>query len=189
MLAMLGWHHARVADASVRPATPDDASAVARVQAAAWREVYAGVLPEPVLAAMDSPESAQAWAAAVRGAPTPRHRVLLALEGTEVAGFVALGPAGDPDLDPEADAELYALCVDPSRTGAGHGSRLVNAAADVMGGHGVARLHVWLSASEQRLRTFLESAGWAPDGATRRLDLHGDGAVVVDQTRLSTRIG
>jgi len=177
-----------VADTSVRPASPDDAPALAAVQAAAWQEAYEGHLPAAdlagLVAAARSPESAAAWEAAVRTAPSPRHRVLVAVDHGEVAGLVALAPTADPDLDPAADVEVQALCVAPQRTGAGHGSRLVNAAADVMGELGVRTLTVWVSAGEERLQAFLGAAGWAADGATRRLDLRGDGAVLVDQVRL-----
>ena len=38
------------------------------------------------------------------------------------------------------------------------------------------------------LRPFLESAGWAADGAHRSLDLHDDGTVVVAQVRLNASI-
>jgi len=182
-----------VADTSVRPAGPDDAPALAAVQAAAWQQAYEGHLPAAdlvgLVAAAGSPESAAAWEAAVRAAPSPRHRVLVALDHGEVAGFLALAPTADPDLDPAADVEMQVLCVAPQRTGAGHGSRLVNAAADVLGEVGVRTLTVWVSAGEERLRAFLEAAGWAADGATRRLDLRGDGVVLVDQARLRTALG
>jgi ribosomal protein S18 acetylase RimI-like enzyme len=177
-----------MADASVRPASPDDAPEIARIQAAVWSEVYRSVLPPDALAAATSEESADTWREAVAAPPSPRHRVLTALAGETVVGFVALGPASDPDLQPDLDAELHALCVDPGATGAGHGSRLVNASADVLRGAGFGHVHVWLSEAENELRTFLEKAGWADDGARRSLDLRGDGEVLVEQTRLRTVI-
>jgi hypothetical protein len=47
---------------------------------------------------------------------------------------------------------------------------------------------VWLTDRETDLRTFLEKAGWADDGARRSLDLRGDGEVLVEQVRLRTTI-
>lgn len=177
-----------MADSSVRPARPGDAVAIARVQAAAWAQVWARVLPAEVLGAVGSEEAVATWSEAVGAPPSPRHRVLLALAGEEIVGFAAIAPATDPDLDPVRDAELHALCVAPERGGAGHGSRLVNACADVMRGLDVAHLCMWLSGPEERLRRFLEQSGWADDGARRGLDLRGDGAVVVEQVRLSTAL-
>jgi GNAT superfamily N-acetyltransferase len=153
-----------------------------------WARVYAGVLPGEVLAAVRSEAATDTWREAISAPPSPGHRVLAAVAGDQVVGFAALGPGGDPDLDPAVDAEVHALCVDPGRTGAGHGSRLVNASADVLRGNGFAHLFVWLGDAEGELRSFLEQAGWADDGARRRLDLHGDGEVLVEQARLGTRI-
>lgn len=175
-------------DASVRPATPRDATAVCALQAAVWSQTYAGLLPVDTLHAAGSAEAVATWERAISTPPSPRHQVLVALAGEQVVGFAALAPATDPDLDPAGDAELHALCVAPDRTGEGHGSRLVNATADVARGRSVARLHVWLCGRETGLRRFLEGAGWAEDGARRRLDLRGDEQVVVDQVRLATSL-
>jgi GNAT superfamily N-acetyltransferase len=177
-----------MADSSVRPATPGDAPEIARIQAAVWARVFADLLPPDALAAAGAEESTATWRDAVASPPSPRHRVLTALAGEDVVGFSALGPAGDPDLVPQLDAELHALCVDPERSGEGHGSRLVNASADVLRGAGFGHLHVWLTDRETDLRTFLEKAGWADDGARRSLDLRGDGEVLVEQVRLRTTI-
>lgn len=177
-----------MADASVRPARAEDAVAMARVQAAAWSRAYAGVLPAAVLDSLAGEDSVASWAQAAGTPPSSRHVVLVAADGTEVVGFAAVGPSPDPDLRPGQDVEITALCVDPGRTRSGHGSRLVNAVADVMSGLGAEALHVWVSEHDRDLRPFLEGAGWAADGAHRRLDLHGDGSVVVDQLRLRTSI-
>jgi GNAT superfamily N-acetyltransferase len=179
---------ARMADASVRPATPADAGDIARIQAAVWAAVHRGALPEDLLEAVGSTDAAGRWRTAIAEPPSPRHRVLTALAGERVVGFAALAPASDPDTVPSLDGDLLALCVDPAETGRGHGSRLVNAAADVARIDGVAHLHAWLADNEDDLRAFLTDAGWAADGATRSLDLVGDGAVLVDQSRLRTAL-
>jgi len=178
-----------MADASVRPAVPADAGDIARVQAAAWSRTYAGLLPAEDLAAAGSDRAEATWRDAVASPPSERHRVLTALSGQQVVGFAALSPAADPDLVPAQDGELHALCVDPERAGAGHGSRLVNAAADVMRAAGFEHLTVWLTEREGPLQDLLQKAGWEPDGAARSLDLRGDGEVLVGQVRLRTRIG
>jgi GNAT superfamily N-acetyltransferase len=176
-----------MADASVRPATPADAADIARIQAAVWGAAHSD-LPGDLLDAVGSTEAAEQWATAAADPPSPRHRVLTALAGEQVVGFAALAPASDPDTVPALDGELLALCVDPTETGRGHGSRLVNAAADVARIDGVAHLHAWLSDGEADLRAFLVGAGWAADGARRSLDLRGDGDVVLDQSRLRTAL-
>lgn len=177
-----------MADASVRAATPDDAAAIARVQREAWTQVYAGMLPADVLAAVGDEDSVAAWAQAAGTPPSPRHTVLVAVAGEEVVGFAAVAPSTDPDLRPGLDVEIAALSVAPGRAREGHGSRLVNAVADVMSGLGVAAVHVWVTERDEVLRAFLEKAGWAEDGAVRRLDLYGDADTVVTQRRLRVSI-
>jgi GNAT superfamily N-acetyltransferase len=177
-----------MADLGVRLAIPSDADELARIQAEVWAEVHAGALPADLLEAVGSTEAAERWRAAIAEPPSPRHRVLAALVGERVVGFAALAPASDPDTDPRLDAELLALCVDPAETGQGSGSRLVNASADIARGDGFHHLHAWLAAAESDLRAFLVEAGWEEDGATRSLDLRGDGEVVVEQTRLRTAL-
>lgn len=177
-----------MADASVRPATSEDAEHLARIQAAVWARVHAGRVPAEVLETVGSPDAVAQWRSAAGEPPSPRHRVLAAVAGDRVVGFAALAPASDPDLDPERDDELLALCVDPTEAGHGHGSRLVNAVADVARSDGVRRLHAWLAEAETDLRAFLVGAGWGADGAARSLDLLGDGAVLVAQVRLGTAL-
>jgi GNAT superfamily N-acetyltransferase len=119
-------------------------------------------------------------APAVRAAPRA--------DGHRVVGFAALIPAGDPDTVPALDGELIALHVDPQAQGAGHGSRLVNAVADVARDDGVHHLYAWLADAEVALCDFLVASGWAHDGAIRELDLTGDGRVLVGQARLRTAL-
>jgi len=177
-----------MADASVRRAVPGDATGIARVQGAVWSHVYAGVLPAEVLADVAGQRGADTWDATIATPPTERNHLLVALDGIRLVGVSALAPASDPDLVPRLDAELHVFCVDPDEEGRGHGSRLLNASADVMREAGFSHLHVWLGEPERGLWTFLEGAGWAPDGAVRTLDLRGDSAVVVEQVRLRTSL-
>ena len=174
------------ADVSVRLAWPDDARAIAEVQVAAWREGYSGVLPTEVLDSFDPGAFAEAWQASVAKPRDARERVLVALERNTVRGFAVTGPTSDPDGDPVADGEILELTVDPEQTRRGHGSRLVQACADTLLADRFTTALVWLNTGDDVRRAFLTSAGWAPDGAHRELDLHGDGSVRVKQVRLHT---
>ncbi len=172
-----------MADASVRPARPEDARAIAVLQVEAFGSAYGGIL---VAADLDIDTFAATWRASIMTPPTARHVVLLAAAGDEVVGVASLGPASDhPDLDASA-AELFTLVVAPARAGAGHGSRLQQATVDTAREYGFARLVTWVGGQTDALRAFLVASGWGPDGATRELDLHGDGVVLVRQVRLRT---
>lgn len=154
------------ADVSVRPARPDDAPAIARVQATTWRTAYRAVLPAAVLDSWDDAAVTASWLQAVTAPPTPGHRILIAIERDEAVGFAAVAPVAD---DPEA-AELGPLLVEPRWGRRGHGSRLLAAVADLAVGDGVQRLQAWLPETDRVSAGFLESAGWAADGWARTLE-------------------
>jgi GNAT superfamily N-acetyltransferase len=175
------------ADVSVRVAWTDDAPAVGALQARAWRTTYAGVLPAAALA-LDAGDMAEAWAAALRSPGDARNRVLVALERNRVVGYAVLSPAADPDCDPVADGEVRDLVVDPDERGKGHGSRLLQAAADTLRADRFIRAVMWTLAADEGLREFLTDAGWETDGAHRELDLDGTGTTTVKQVRLHTAL-
>ncbi len=176
------------ADVSARVAWSDDAPAIAAVQVRAWRTTYAELLPAEVLSALDPEQIAAGWAKSLSRPADARQRVLVALERNLVTGFVVTGPGTDPDCDPVATGELTDLTVDPHKRGAGHGSRLLQAAADTLVADRFTRAVTWLPAGDDQLRGFLTAAGWGPDGAHRTLDLLGDGSTTVKQVRLHSAL-
>lgn len=175
-------------DVSVRVAWADDAPAIAAVQVAAWRREYADVLPADLLDALAVDVVAATWRDALVQPQDARNRVLVALDRNRVVGFAVTGPSPDPDADPVADGEVAELVVLPEERGAGHGSRLLQAAVDTMQADRFTRATTWVRAADDALRGFLTSAGWAADTAHRELDLHGDGTVTVRQVRLHTAL-
>src|SRR5687768_15780018 len=63
------------ADVSARLAWPDDAGSIARVQLAAWREMYADLLAPEVLESLDADEFAERWSASLTKPQDARMRV------------------------------------------------------------------------------------------------------------------
>ena len=174
----------------VRAARASDAAGLARVQVESWRVSFAGLVPADVLAELTSAAAEEQWAGrwleAITAPPSSRHRVHVAVDAgkTSVAGFAAAGPATDGDLWPGTDAELYELHVLPELAGQGHGGRLLHAVADTLAEDGFQTASTWaLSADGERL-SFLEGAGWAPDGGHSNLDM----GVKVHAVRLHTRL-
>ena len=175
----------------VRPARVGDAASLARVQVASWRCGFAGIVPAPLLAELTSDEAERSfrdrWREAISNPPTSRHRVLAAVTGgpaREVAGFVSAGPATDADRWPGTDGEVYELRISPERTGQGHGSRLLHAVADTLASDGFHTVSWWVLEADTALRRFLESSGWAADGARGELDV----STIVPVVRLHTTI-
>ena len=162
----------------VRLARTSDVDDVARVQVAAWREAYEGLLPTPVLEALDPEEIAFEWGRALLTATD--HRLLVALDASDdLVGATAVGPSTDPDLAPGAAVrwgEISLLVVDPSARGRGHGSRLLAAAVDHLRGSGADAAAMWIPLADEPMRAFLVSAGFGPDSAHRDRDT-GDGVL------------
>ena len=166
----------------VRPARPEDAGEIARIQLATWRVAYRRILPRHVLDNLDEAYLARRWSAAVQEPPSGAHRVLIAVEQAAqsyLVGFVASGPADADALAPDEPAEaldsgvaaVTDLLVEPRWGRRGHGSRLLAAAVDHWRSDGLTRAVAWTFDADAATRKFLGSTGWEPDGATRALDV------------------
>lgn len=160
-----------MADASVRAARADDAAAIAALQLRTWRVTCADILPADALQQFDEATVAQQWQESAVRPPSPRHRVLVALEGATVVGVAASAPAGDLDSEALLDGELVTLIVDADFGRQGHGSRLLAAAVDHLQGDGFRRVQTWVLDGDDALVGFLTGAGWAADGTHRELDM------------------
>ncbi|MGL5864456.1 MAG: GNAT family N-acetyltransferase [Dermatophilaceae bacterium] len=174
------------ADASVRTARPSDAPAVGLVQAVVFRDAYAGRVPDDVLAAFQPEAFARVWRDSLAAPPAGVHRLLVACAGHQVVGAVAVGPSQDPDAGP-TQGEVTLLAVHPDARRQGHGSRLLNAAVDVLREAGAEVVAAWLPTDDETGRAFLGSSGLAPDAAYRDRVVAADGATV-REVRLTARI-
>lgn len=156
----------------IRPAVPDDAPAIARVQVASWRAGYAGLLPADTLAGLDEPD----WARRRRETLEDGRRVLVATD-PGIIGFAAFGPS-------RADGgigEVYAFYLDPDRWRQGVGSTLMRAVlAELDPAHASAVL--WVLRGNARALAFYAGHGWRPDGTSTMAT--GPGGVVLDEIRL-----
>jgi GNAT superfamily N-acetyltransferase len=165
----------------VRPARPEDADEIARIQLVTWRTAYRRLFPAHVLANLDEAYLARGWREAITETPSPRHRVLIAVEQSETAttvvGFAASGPADEQALAPEEPAlddhvaAITDLLVEPRWGRRGHGSRLLAATVDLWREDAFKSAVAWAYDADDAMKKFLASTGWEPDGATRALDV------------------
>jgi GNAT superfamily N-acetyltransferase len=176
----------------VRPAISDDAGEIARIQLATWRVAYRRLVPRHVLEELDENWIASRWLDAITTPPTPRHRVLVAMEQAEqsyLVGFAASGPADEtalaPDEPPAAlgpdTAAFTDLLVEPRWGRRGHGSRLLAATTDLWREDGFSTAVAWAFDADPATQSLLTSAGWGRDGAARALDVDD---MLVEQVRL-----
>ena len=175
----------------VRPARPEDAAEIARIQLSTWRTAYRRMFPAHVLANLEEGYLARGWAEAIEAAPSPRHRVMIAVEQTAtddtVVGFAASGPPDEQALAPEEPplpdhvAAVTDLLVEPRWGRRGHGSRLLSAVVSLWREDGFTSAVAWAYDADEAMKKFLGSAGWEPDGAARALDVDD---MLVNQLRL-----
>jgi GNAT superfamily N-acetyltransferase len=76
--------------------------------------------------------------------------------------------------------------VHPLGRRSGHGSRLLNAAADLLIEAGATELTAWLPADAEETRAFFDQAGIQPDGAYRDRGVVDD--VVVREIRVAASL-
>jgi GNAT superfamily N-acetyltransferase len=185
----------------VRVAHPDDSDEIAQIQLTTWRVAYRRLVPRTVLEQLDLELLKERWRDAVSTPPTPAHRVLAAVEQVEtpsagpgtayLAGFAASGPADATALAPDEhhnalSDDLVAvteLLVEPRWGRRGHGSRLLAASVERWRADGYRSAVMWALRDDTATVNFLTSAGWAPDGAARALDVDD---LLLPQIRLRT---
>jgi GNAT superfamily N-acetyltransferase len=165
----------------VRPARPEDAAEIARIQLATWRTAYRRMFPPHVLANLDEVYLARGWQEAITAPPSGKHRVLIAVEQNEssswTVGFAAAGPADEQALAPEEPplgddvAAITDLLVEPRWGRRGHGSRLLAATVDLWREDAFSSAVAWAYDADKVMQVFLTSTGWEPDGAARALDV------------------
>jgi ribosomal protein S18 acetylase RimI-like enzyme len=137
----------------VRPATVEDADAIARVQVETWRAAYAHAIPAETLAAADPEERAQRW----RGWLADRRSATFVGElDSEVRGFVGVGESRE---EPGV-GELYAIYVLPEAWGTGLGTALIERGEEELRARGFDVATLDVLADNPRARRFYERQGW-----------------------------
>jgi ribosomal protein S18 acetylase RimI-like enzyme len=139
---------------NIRPATADDAEAIARVHVTTWQEAYRDTFGAALdqLSVPDAAERRRAWLED----PAPGTFTLAGELFGRVAGFANAGPARD---DPGM-GELYAIYVVPQSWGTGLGPALMAAVLDGLRARGVGVAVLSVLADNQRARRFYEREGW-----------------------------
>lgn len=151
---------------TVRPATPDDAFAIAWVHVATWRVAYRGMIPESFLAGL-SVERRQAFWRESLMAPAERSSTCVAIADERVIGFANVGRSREDGASAN-DGELFAIYVEPDCWGAGAGARLMERALADLRTNGFRAAILWVLAENAGAIDFYAKAGWAPDGTQRR---------------------
>jgi pyridoxine 4-dehydrogenase len=166
--------------AHVRPATLDDAEAIASAHVRAWQAAYRGLMPQDYLDRLDLGARVARWRELLAA---PGDVFVAETAGRTILGFTGLGPSRDEDGDPVTTGEVQAIYLAPEAWGQGTGRQLMADAVARLARRGFTRATLWVLSTNARARRFYEAAGWTPDGATKDDDRHGFPVTEIRYTR------
>src|SRR6266852_3699626 len=138
----------------IRPATLEDATAIARVHVASWQSTYRGMLPDEFLASLSETGYAERWKRVIGDGSS---KVYVAEDGGEVVGFASGGRerAGETGYT----GELYAIYVIDAAQRRGFGRELVRATVTGLRELGLDDMIIWVLRDNQPARAFYERLG------------------------------
>ena len=175
---------------TIRPATLNDAQAIARIRVQGWRFAYQGLISQDYLDSLSVAEDTERMRGylsqfpqnsppsrpeSVQGSSDGEKRsFMLATRGDAVLGFCRFSAAPDKaDCAERAvpggtmNGRLHALYIDPDSLGQGIGHALMNHALSTFAAWGCERATLWVLEGNSRAISFYERQGWRCTGATK----------------------
>ena len=148
---------------SCRDATPADLDALARINVAAWRAAYAGLMDPTFLESLGAAHALSRLGPALQVQPP---LVVVAEDAGAIVGFSRFGPSRDSDAT-SSTGEVFACNVDPQYWRRGFGAQVMTAACARLAQSGYTTCNLWVLERNQRARQFYAALQFKPDGATR----------------------
>ena len=158
----------------IRPARVEDAEAIGWISVTAWRETYAGIMPDDYLAALSIEQRAAAFRDGI-AKPGDKQAIFVALDGTaRVVGFAVSGPTREVSLG--TDGEIFAINLVAAAKRQGLGLRLMAAMAAHLSNQNFSQAGLWVIDQNASARRFYETL----DGheTTRKTQIFGAKSVL-----------
>lgn len=140
-------------DQSVRPARIEDAEAIGWVSVTAWRETYAGIMPDDYLASLSTTQRANLFRDRIRSLPD-KQAIFVATDQDDVVGFGVCGPSREAELG--TDGEIFAINIVDAAKRKGFGVRLMTAMADALLRCSFNSVGLWVVEQNYPARRFYE---------------------------------
>lgn len=160
---------------AVRKATMDDVSELARVNVAAWRRAYRGIVPDEFLDGMDAARRELGWQRWV-ALPEP-DAVFVAINGAQhrVAAYASVcAVREEQDAHPTLPTgELAAIYADPAVWGRGAGRAVHQTALEALARYGFQHAVLWVFEDNMQARAFYRRNGWRSDGVREVYEVGG----------------
>ncbi|MFI6438605.1 GNAT family N-acetyltransferase [Streptomyces sp. NPDC050759] len=155
----------------IRPMALADCDRVAEIRVRGWQSAYRGLIPQSYLDAMSVARDAERHRTRFEQADGSVVNLVAEWDG-EVMGWACHGPYRDGEVR-TADAELYAVYVDPRRYGTGIGHALLLESLRNRTAMGHERMYLWVLKDNTRARRFYERAGFEADGTEEPFEVDG----------------
>ena len=174
---------------TIRPATPYDAQAIARIRVQGWRFAYQGLISQDYLDSLSVAEDTErirgylsqlpqnsppSRSASVQGSDGEKRSFMLAVRGDAVLGFCRFSAAPNKTNRAERavpggtlNGRLHSLYIDPETLGQSIGHTLMNHALSTFAPWGCERATLWVLEGNSRAISFYERQGWRRTGATK----------------------
>ena len=155
---------------TIRIATPQDSTDIARLHVASWRVAYKGLVPDSILDGLDVSVRADSWRNILEQTEFP---CFLALLKEEILGFVHITRSRDSDKNPSVVGEIAAIYLVPKFWRQGYGTLLMKHALNTLINHGFLDIDLWVLEGHPMARRFYEKFGFVPDGESKTLQKSG----------------
>lgn len=168
----------------VREMVLADCPRVAEIRVRGWQTAYKGMMPQAYLDELDPADDVERLRARFEQAVEGVVNLVAEWDG-DVVGWACHGPYREGEVR-TAEAELYAIYVDPNRLARGVGRALLreSVARCTAAGHG--RMLLWVLQENTNARRFYEKAGFAPDGTAEPFEVEG---TEVPEVRYALELG
>lgn len=174
---------------TIRPATLNDAQAIARIRVQGWRFAYQGLISQDYLDSLSVAEDTERMrgylsqfpqnsppsrSAPVQSSDGEKQSFMLAVRDDAVLGFCRFSAA--PDNADRAEratpggtmnGRLHSLYIDPETLGQGIGHALMSHALSTFAAWGCERATLWVLEGNSRAISFYKRQGWRCTGATK----------------------
>lgn len=163
---------------TIRAAETRDGGAIGALHVASWRETYAGILPDALLAGLSVEARGAMWGGAIADPEAfGGGAVFVAEESGRMLGFGACGGQRDAGLARCGfGGEIGALYVLRAHQGRGIGRGIMAALAGALTERGHKGASLWVLRENAPARRFYEELGGAEVG--ERIERQGDAALV-----------
>ncbi|MET3803281.1 ribosomal protein S18 acetylase RimI-like enzyme [Nakamurella sp. UYEF19] len=145
----------------IRTGVVADAGELARVFVDAWRTGYRGVVPDAIIDTLDIDDWTVGFEKRLRESS---WTTIVWQTGASVAGFARFG--ADPDRPAPGAGYLASLYVDPTHSGRGIGSALLDSVVQLLTEAGRDDIELWVFTANSRARELYERSGFRPTGRT-----------------------